>query len=272
MAQMETRSRFQVRLDAARRLFLWRFLSGSRPFYLVSEFPKCGGSWVSQMLSAYLDIPFPRNENVSLLNQPPSLLHGHQLYSRRFRNAVYVLRDGRDVLVSAYYHALFHNNRNAQWAVDHLRSEINLSDYDNIRLNLPAFIKYMFTVYPRSLFHFSWSEYVDSVLDNRANVILYEDLLKDAVGTMANAIRTLTNEEPHLERIREVCDTFSFNRQANRKPGEEDTTSFLRKGIAGDWKNKFTREACEVFDHYGGDALIKAGYEADRGWIEEIRD
>ena len=272
MAQTETPSRFKIRLDAARRLFMWHILSGRRPFYLVSEYPKCGGSWVSQMLSAYLDIPFPRNEDVSLVSQPPSLLHDHRLYSRRFHNAVYVLRDGRDVMVSGYYHSLIYNNKNTKWAVDLVRSEMNFRDYDNIEDNLPAFIDYEFTVYPRGFFHFSWSEYVDSVLDNSANVVKYEDLLKDPSGTLANVIKKLTDREPDTERIRRICEQYSFDRQAKRKPGEEDTTSFLRKGIAGDWKNKFSLKACEVFDNYAGDALIKAGYEKDRSWIEESRD
>lgn len=63
---------------------------------------------------------------------------------------------------------------------------------------------------------------------------------------------------------------FSFAKQAGRKPSKEDKSSFLRKGTTGDWRNYFTPEAAEVFDHYCGDALIAAGYEPDRSWMEGL--
>jgi hypothetical protein len=43
--------------------------------------------------------------------------------------------------------------------------------------------------------------------------------------------------------------------------------SFLRKGVAGDWKNKFDNRACETFDYFAGDKLVKMGYETDRNWV-----
>ena len=41
----------------------------------------------------------------------------------------------------------------------------------------------------------------------------------------------------------------------------------MRKGIVGDWKNYFNKEAREIFNHYAGDQLIKLGYEKDRSWV-----
>ena len=54
-----------------------------------------------------------------------------------------------------------------------------------------------------------------------------------------------------------------------RNPGEE-AKSFIRKGIAGDWKNKFSPEACEMFNKYAGGALIKVGYEKDDSWVKNV--
>ena len=50
----------------------------------------------------------------------------------------------------------------------------------------------------------------------------------------------------------------------------ENISSFLRKGVAGDWKNKFNKEAAMIFDHYAGDMLIKLGYETDHNWINKF--
>ncbi len=59
-------------------------------------------------------------------------------------------------------------------------------------------------------------------------------------------------------------DKYSFSKQSKRKQGVEDPKSFLRKGIAGDWKNKFTKKSAKIFDYYAGDILISLGYEKDK--------
>jgi hypothetical protein len=46
-----------------------------------------------------------------------------------------------------------------------------------------------------------------------------------------------------------------------RQPGEADPQSFLRKGIAGDWKNHFDEECNRLYCAVAGEALEKAGYE-----------
>ena len=52
-----------------------------------------------------------------------------------------------------------------------------------------------------------------------------------------------------------------------RSQGIEDATSHYRKGIAGDWENYFTSAHAERFVARFGDLLIKLGYEEDHGWV-----
>jgi len=270
MAHKENRTLLQVRIDAARRQILWNCFSGKVPYYLVTEYPKSGGSWFAQMLAAYLQVPFPRNQNVSLFNKQPCLLHGHHNYSNRFKNAVYVLRDGRDVMVSAYYYYLRPNEISAEWEARQkkaLQEELGIENVEDIEKNLPKFIEYKFVKYPRRLFRFSWADFAKSVTENDANVVRYEGLLADAPQAFGKAVRILTGTEPDMKRIGEICERFSFKNQSKRNPGEENASSFLRKGIAGDWKNKFSKEACEVFDKHAGEALIVAAYEENHDWV-----
>lgn len=223
------------------------------------------------MLSTYLAVPFPRNESVSLLKRQTCILHGHHKYCDRFKNALYVFRDGRDVMVSAYYYFLVPNERNAEWAIEHkraLKKKLAIEDVSDVQGNLPKLIRHLFTTYSRGMFRFSWSEFVDSVVGRDAHIIKYEDLLDDRANTLAGGLRTITGEEPDMEKVRKVCDEFSFENQAGRKPGVENTSSFLRKGVAGDWKNKFTRAAAEVFHSYAGKQLIAAGYEKNDKWVQ----
>jgi len=270
MTTRETRSHTAIRIDGLQRLIMWHCFSGIIPHYLVTEYPKSGGSWLAQMVAAYFEVPFPRNRRPPLLKWQTCVLHGHHLYCRRFKNVFCLFRDGRDVMTSGYYHLLFHNDRNTAQAVQRTRRELPLDDYEDVRTNMPAFIEYMFTKRARGMFRFSWSEFVLSWIDKNANVVTYEDLLRDAPGTLGQAIEKVTATEPDMDRLREIARQFSFENLAKRKQGEEDRRSFMRKGIAGDWKNKFTKQACEVFERYAGEALIRAGYEEDNSWIDTV--
>ena len=53
-----------------------------------------------------------------------------------------------------------------------------------------------------------------------------------------------------------------------RARGVEDTTSHYRKGIAGDWLNHFKREHAEAFNGRFGDLLVRLGYEDSAEWFD----
>jgi hypothetical protein len=59
-----------------------------------------------------------------------------------------------------------------------------------------------------------------------------------------------------------------MKRQTGRAPGHADPTQHIRKGVVGDWRNHFSREAAETFQQLFGAALVRLGYEADDRWIE----
>ena len=68
------------------------------------------------------------------------------------------------------------------------------------------------------------------------------------------------------KKIQEIVDRYSFESQTKRKKGEENTSSFLRKGISGDWENYFNEEAKDIFKKHAGQMLIQLGYEKDMNW------
>ena len=73
--------------------------------------------------------------------------------------------------------------------------------------------------------------------------------------------------------VRGIVDKYAFQRiTKGRAPGEEDATSHFRKGVPGDWRNHFGSEHRELFDELWGDILLKLGYERDRSWVDpELR-
>lgn len=252
----------KIKTEGAIRWGMVRILSGYLPLYIVTEYPKSGGSWVSQMLAGYLRVPFPRNQFPRFES---CIMHGHYLYSPFLKNVFCVMRDGRDIMVSFYYHSLFKNERFNARLVQMTRKEVPFEDFDNIESNLSAFIEYKFTCkkHPR----FTWSEFVNHWMDQEVAVIKYENLLQDPVKELGSAISKVTGDKPYEKRLEEIVDRYSFKRAAKRDPGEEDKHSFLRKGIAGDWKNVFSKEAKALFNYYAGKELIRLGYEKDETWV-----
>ncbi len=268
---IDTRSKWEIRYDNLIRLYYWHYLAEKNGIILVSEFPKSGASWLCQMMSDSLNLPFQRNINVKKM---PSILHGHIMNHKNFYKVVAVMRDGRDIMVSFYYQMLIKHDRNMAFVVDKYRKKLPFEDFNDIEKNLPRFIEYMFTEYQKTLIgrgvtKFSWNQFVDNYYEKpNSCCVFYEDMLKDATAELEKVMLFLGQDGKDVdkEKLSSIVNKYSFRNQAKRKPGEENTKSFLRKGIHGDWKNKFSKEACEVFDHYGGDTLIKLGYEKDHNW------
>lgn len=193
-------------------------------------------------------------------------MHGHYLKPWGMKNVAVVWRDGRDVMVSWYYHCLFQNERGNAALVDIVRKDLQFEDYKNIRENLPLFIEYSFKRpwYPR----FSWTDFVRQWHGfSGAVYVRYEDLLKSTVSELQRVVLELTGTYLKFERAAEIVEEFSFTRQTGRLPGVEDKRSFMRKGVAGDWHNHFNHKACKMFDRLAGNELILLGYERDNQWV-----
>lgn len=253
----------KTKLEGFTRLLMVTCLSRTFPLYIVTEYPKSGGSWVSQMLSDYLNVPFPRNEFPELRS---SIMHGHYLYFPTMRNVFVVLRDGRDIMVSYYYHCLFKNERFNTRLVEITRRDLPFDDYDDIKNNLPLFIKYLFTYKRHS--KFTWSTFVQNWISKDVAFVRYENLLRNPIEDLSKAIYKVCKVEPDESRLRQIAEKYSFKNLAKRNPGEENKESFLRKGIAGDWENHFSKEAKQLFNEFAGKELIELGYEVDDSWVE----
>ena len=62
---------------------------------------------------------------------------------------------------------------------------------------------------------------------------------------------------------RPCVDKARFERWSKgRKRGTEDSSSFFRKGIVGDWRNFFTERDESIFREEAGDLLRELGYDS----------
>jgi hypothetical protein len=168
---------------------------------------------------------------------------------------------------------LFENDKNSPILVARTRNELNFSDVDDIHSNLSIFIEYIHASESgsRSPFKFTWSEFVNDWLAKDANMVKYEDMIDDCYGTMKTLLENITNSSIDEGRLKKIIQKYSFENQTQRKPGQEDVNSFIRKGQPGDWKEKFTVDSAKVFHGYYGREMIELGYVIDESWVNELK-
>jgi hypothetical protein len=230
---------------------------------VINEFPKSGGTWVGQLLSDALGLPFPRNTWPPLR---PCVLHGHHVRAWGMGRTVTMWRDGRDVMVSWYYHTLVGAGPRSHLWVPRYRKLLGIDDPDDVRRNLPAFIRCTGTTgFPPG---FTWAQFAVAWHRRKGTVdVSYEGLTRNTAGELQGLVERLTGQRLNLQQCAEIVDKWSFERQAGRPPGKEARGEFLRRGVIGDWRRHFTREAAEAFEAVAGHALRLLGYEKDDSWI-----
>jgi len=245
------------------------------PFYFVSEYPKSGATWLGRMLADYLQVPLPQRPLLPVAST--AVIHNHWRYDPRLRRVAYVTRDGRDVMVSLYFHRIrvFRDPRHVGGprVRERYRRLFGANwNPDDIQASLPKFMEEEFRrplACPQN-----WAEHVSSWARASTEAVAhvrYETLLEDGPRELSRLVTHLSGAEPVPARIRAVVEKFSFERVAGRSRGTEDRGHFMRRGVAGDWRNHFTKDAAATFDRLAGDVLVRLGYEPDRTWVTQVR-
>lgn len=251
------------RLNWGTRQVMVRLLADRLPSYSVCEYPKCGGTWLGQMLSASLHVGFPRNQIPALFS--PSIIHCHFLLPYGMRNVVVIWRDPRDVMVSFYHYVYFVNETKNDQLVARYRRELPFDDFTAVTQNLPIFINRVYEqpIYPR----FSYSAFIDKWL-NREGVVFtsYEALLRNTPAELSRVVFDLVQRKLPEEEASKIADFYSFKKQSDAAPRANKAGRFLRAGVAGDWMNWFSQEAREVMHKKAQRDLERLGYERDSAW------
>lgn len=173
---------------------------------------------------------------------------------------IHIIRDGRDAVVSAAHHS-----RNFGKARKGARST------DPGKLQLAG--ESIFAGNSLKRMAAEWSRRVGkAVQDGPALLgesyaeVRYEDLLGRPEAEVGRILRLLGADDGG-ETVKRCVEAASFERlSGGRARGEEDSSSFFRKGVAGDWRSFFTEEDRRIFKQEAGDLLIELGYERDDRW------
>jgi hypothetical protein len=231
--------------------------------YMIVSYPRSGNTWVRFLLANLLeDSRYPLNFQ-QMQNRVPSIhsndecrkipvissprfIKSNMPYEPEYKKVIYIVRDGRDVMVSAYNY-YFSSNQ--------------ISFLDFLQLN----------IWPGP-----WHAHVLSWLDKAQQLDLllvrYEDLLKNTtiqLKYIAHFIGLNTNHDKIDRAVRHSSFKALTKMEANQSFSsrtQPNLHKFFRTGKSGLWKQYFHEEHKTVFKPPANPVLARLGYITDPDW------
>lgn len=174
----------------------------------------------------------------------------------RPRRAFHVIRDPRDLAVSAYFsHKISHPED--EW----LEAQRKLLNQVNIEEGMQASIDFRSKQFRRmaewnyanpDIYEVRFERLIEEPLAQFSRIFEFMSLLPDRLSPAA------------LQRTIEYLD---FRRMSDgRKKGVEKVDHHYRSGTPGDWRRYFSESNKRYFKQMYGELLISLGYESDLEW------
>ena len=181
---------------------------------------------------------------------------------------IHIIRDGRDAAVSAAHHSRNFGKRGRGSRAPARNGERGQGPRET-----PNSHESVFPEGQLEKLAADWGSRVSKTVEDGPPLlgagyaeVRYEDLLvrpEEEMRRLLGFLGVKANEEA----ARRCVSSASFERLSRgRKRGQEDPTSFFRKGVAGDWSSVFTEQDRKVFKQEAGDLLVELGYEKDHDW------
>jgi len=225
----------------------------------IAGYPKSGNTWFQDLVAGLVFGLISDKTHPKLVNdlvpdvhcdpvykryQTPSFFKTHHKPRPEYKNVVYLLRDGRDAMVSYWHH---------QCAME--RKEVDFLEMVQSG---------------KGLFPCKWHEHVTEWTANpykaRMITIKYEDLLAQPVRELERfcEFSGIEIDRPYIEMIVERA---SFKKLQKREERLGDATdvwpkdkAFFRRGVAGSHKDEMPEEVLNAFLAEAGETLKKHGY------------
>lgn len=186
----------------------------------------------------------------------------------------WVVRDGRDVLVSWTFHVLRQRDHVQEIVIPDALKASMAPAVEAFRADPHAF-----TANPeRLLQNEGWVRFISKRWGDWALVDLRNKAAIEA-GEFRASVHMVRYETLHADAENERAGMYRFlgldpaealplSDEGKTKAGfgREDPLSFYRKGEVGDWRSHFTPDVTRWFKESAGQALMDLGYERDAGW------
>jgi hypothetical protein len=223
----------------------------------VVGFPKSGNTWCQYLIAGLLCgldtsrcpdrliqdiVPDVHGRHAYKRYTKPVFFKSHALPQPDYRRVIYLLRDGRDAMVS-YYH-YYHS----------LVRPLEFLPLVREAPDLPA----------------RWHEHVEAWMANphRADFLLvkYEDLKQEPVRELRR-MAEFAGLKPEDSALAAAVGNAGFEKQQRREkalgwddPAWPKDRAFVRRGVVGSFKDEMPPEALAEFLREAGPTLAKHGY------------
>jgi len=212
----------------------------------------------------------------------------------------HVVRDPRDIVVSAYFsHKKSHHTDDWPELIDHRARLQRLSVSEGLLLELDfirPFFEHMLTwdYEQENVLELRMEDMTANPLPSFLEIMEFLELIdvpaSSRVSRLAHRIVTTSNRLNHRGRrfmpgqlplfptptyqlhslssstVERIVQDRTFERLTGRKRGQEKTSNHLRKGVPGDWKNHFEDTHIQAFKKKYNDLLLKLDYEDTPDW------
>lgn len=161
---------------------------------------------------------------------------------------IFLTRDPRDIAVSAYYR---------------YRVLKDLEPPTTIKENL-FYILHSFRLLSYAWTAHKWKKFI-RLWTNRPDIKFYKVRYEDVSAYPLEALKGILNYlevKASNKLIQEAIDNFTFDKLSGRKKGEEAAKSMpFRKGVVGDFRNKFSWLELKTFHAIAGKDMERLGYK-----------
>lgn len=225
---------------------------------VVCGFPRSGHTWLQNLIAGIAFGVDPEFAPDALIQDlvpdlhykrfykrygPTAYFKSHALPTPEYRRVVYLLRDGRDALVS-YYHLMTALSGPMDW--------MRLARGEGV---IPC----------------PWHEHVERWLANPHGaemlIVRYEDLLADTMRELKRlgAFAGLKRDDAGLERIA-IQAGFAKAQEKERRLGWDNPNwprdqPFIRRGQIGSWRDELPAAVLAEFMKQAGATLERVGYD-----------
>jgi hypothetical protein len=246
---------------------------------LIVGYPKSGNTWLTRLTAELLGAPVkgfwkePRTKEMAVEGESRvsdiEVYKGHHSYGAMRRdfslsNVIYVVRDARDVAISAAHYFPFEP---PSWfgkvtrCAGRLLPEARKETLENIRLcrMILALADGNREVSP--WFANAWDEHIYAYVDSGACVIRYEDLLATPERECRRVLAHFGVERSATQ-IQAAISAQSFQAAKHRfeQNGDQKRADFLREGRAGSWLEAFSPAQHQFCRERFGPMLARLGY------------
>jgi len=151
---------------------------------------------------------------------------------------IHLVRDGRDVVVSKWF-----------FEKDFCIKNGITSSFDK---NFDDYVEEVAQ---------DWTKYVLAWANKDVLTVCYEDFLSEPEKTLGGLLKQVSGLDIQESVLKEVVSKHTKKNFSESLSKTFKHNTFVRKGVAGDWKNHFSKKNIESFNYVAGDAMSLLGYE-----------